>query len=173
MFIRRTKTRSAEGGKVYYSYRLVRSERSGERVRQRTLLNLGSEFAVATEHWAVLCSRIEQLLERQGVLVELDCPEEVEREAQRIAMQLVQRGAEVAAGGTDLQTVDVESLELERPRTVGVEHVGLWAMERLGLVWCLTNTLRLRVLLAVGCVALPRGCWGPFNALPDQKRAYL
>ena len=48
-------------------------------------------------------------------------------------MQLVQRGAEVAAGGTDLQTVDVESLELERPRTVGVEHVGLWAMERLGL----------------------------------------
>ena len=92
MFIRRTKTRSAEGGKVYHSYRLVRSERSGERVRQRTLLNLGSDFAVATEHWAVLCSRIEQLLERQGVLVELDCPEEVEREAQRIAMQLVQRG---------------------------------------------------------------------------------
>ena len=133
MFIRRTKTRSAEGGKVYHSYRLVRSERSGERVRQRTLLNLGSEFAVATEHWAVLCSRIEQLLERQGVLVELECPEEVEREAQRIAMQLVQRGPEVAAGGTDLQTVDVESLELERPRTVGVEYVGLWAMERLGL----------------------------------------
>ena len=133
MFIRRTKTRSAEGGKVYYSYRLVRSERSGERVRQRTLLNLGSDFAVATEHWAVLCSRIEQLLERQGVLVELDCPEEVEREAQRIAMQLVHRGPEVAAEGPDLQTVDVESLELERPRTVGVEHVGLWAMERLGL----------------------------------------
>ena len=133
MFIRRTKTRGAEGGKVYYSYRLVRSERSGERVRQRTLLNLGSDFALATEHWAVLCSRIEQLLERQEVLVELDCPEEVEREAQRIALQLVQRGAEVAAGGTDLQTVDVESLELARPRTVGVEHVGLWAMERLGL----------------------------------------
>ena len=120
MFIRRTQTRSAEGGKVYHSYRLVRSERSGERVRQRTLLNLGSDFAVATEHWAVLCSRIEQLLERQEVLVELDCPEEVEREAQRIALQLVHRGPEVAAGGTDLQTVDVESLELERPRTVGV-----------------------------------------------------
>ena len=98
MFIRRTKTRSAEARST--TPRLVRSERSGERVRQRTLLNLGSDFAVATEHWAVLCSRI-QLLERQGVLVELECPEEVEREAQRIAMQLVQRGAEVAAGGTD------------------------------------------------------------------------
>ncbi len=40
------------------------------------------------------------------------------------------------SGGTgrpDLQTVDVGSLELIRPRSVGVEHVGLWAMERLGL----------------------------------------
>ena len=70
MFIRRTKTRSPKA-KVDWC-------------------RDGSEFAVATEHWAVLCSRIEQLLERQGVLVELD-PEEVEREAQRIALQLVQR----------------------------------------------------------------------------------
>ena len=29
--------------------------------------------------------------------------------------------------------MDVGSLELIRPRSVGVEHVGLWAMERLGL----------------------------------------
>ena len=33
----------------------------------------------------------------------------------------------------DLQTVDVSSLELIRPRSVGVENVGLWAMEQLGL----------------------------------------
>ena len=26
-----------------------------------------------------------------------------------------------------------DSLELTRPRSVGVEHVGLWAMDRLGL----------------------------------------
>ena len=37
------------------------------------------------------------------------------------------------SGVPDLQTVDVGSLELIRPRSVGVEHVGLWAMERLGL----------------------------------------
>ena len=29
--------------------------------------------------------------------------------------------------------MDVDSLELVRPRTVGVEHVGLWAMDQLGL----------------------------------------
>ena len=62
MFIRRTRTRPASG-EVYYSHRLVRSERSGEKVRQRTLLNLGSDFPVERGHWAVLapasssCSR--------------------------------------------------------------------------------------------------------------------
>ena len=67
MFIRRTKTRGADRGQVYFSYRLVRSERSGERVRQRTLLNLGSDFGVTPEHWPVLCARIEQLISPQAV----------------------------------------------------------------------------------------------------------
>ena len=133
MFIRRTQTRGTDGGKSYFSYRLVRSERSGERVRQRTLLNLGSDFGVAPEHWPVLCARIEQLISPQAVLVELCCPEAVEREAQRIAMQRVSRAPAVEGGGGDVQAVDVDSLELVRPRSVGVEHVGLWAMEQAGL----------------------------------------
>ena len=133
MFIRRTRTRTGERGEVYYSHRLVRSERSGEKVRQRTLLNLGSDFPVERRHWAVLCSRIQQLLDRQAELVPLSCPEEVERHAQRIAAQLLNSAPSGGTGRPDLQTVDVGSLELIRPRSVGVEHVGLWAMERLGL----------------------------------------
>ena len=74
MWIRRTKTRSAEGGKVYHSYRLVRSERSGERVAP----SLGSDFAVATEHWAAQSDRAGA--GAAGGVVELECPEEVERE---------------------------------------------------------------------------------------------
>ena len=133
MFIRRTRTRTGDRGEVYYSHRLVRSERSGEKVRQRTLLNLGSDFPVERGHWAVLCARIQQLLDRQGELVPLSCPEEVERHAQRIAAQLLNSAPSGGTGGAELQTVDVGSLELIRPRSVGVEHVGLWAMERLGL----------------------------------------
>ena len=37
MFIRRTVTRRTEG-RIYYTHRLVRSERDGEKVRQRTVL---------------------------------------------------------------------------------------------------------------------------------------
>ena len=40
----------------------------------------------------------------------------------------------VAAAPTDLQTVDVDSLELTRPRTVGVEQLGLLAMQQLNFL---------------------------------------
>ena len=39
MFIRRTRTRTTGDGKAYFSYRLVRSRRDGDKVRQQTLLN--------------------------------------------------------------------------------------------------------------------------------------
>ena len=42
-------------------------------------------------------------------------------------------GTGVPSRGSDIQRVDVDSLELVRPRSVGVEHVGLWAMDQLGL----------------------------------------
>ena len=64
MFIRRTRTGSGAGGEVYYTHRLVRSERRGEKVRQRTLLNLGSDFPVERRHWALLRARLRQLLDR-------------------------------------------------------------------------------------------------------------
>lgn len=135
MFIRRTKTRTAEDGTRYFSHRLVRSERQGDRVRQRTLLNLGSNFPVEKRHWRLLCARVTQLVGRRETLLPLPWPDEVEAEAQRIAARLVSR-LHPAAGdgrGSNLETVDVASLEMVRPRSAGVEHVGLWAMEQLGI----------------------------------------
>ena len=135
MFIRRTRTRS--NTEHYFTFRLVRSERSGAKVRQRTLLNLGRHFDVDRSDWPVLCRRIDDLLAGQLPLPP-DCPPALESHAQRIAAQLlaherVGTRASSASRGRDLQHVDVDSLELIRPRSVGVEHVGLWAMEQLGL----------------------------------------
>ena len=56
-----------------------------------------------------------------------------------IAAQLISRQAETnidaddAASTGDQHRVDVDSLQLVRPRTVGVEHVALWAMQQVGL----------------------------------------
>ena len=48
MFVRRTKSRQTDGNS-YHTHRLVRSERDGGRVRQRTLLNLGRHFDIDRE----------------------------------------------------------------------------------------------------------------------------
>jgi uncharacterized protein YPO0396 len=144
MFIRRAKTRTTQSDTDYFSYRLVESARDGAKVRQRTLLNLGSSFLVPEADWPALCQRVESLLSKQGELVDHDLSTEAETEAQRIADQLLVRRSEAEtpsiqptqdepAKRADFHSVDVDSLELVRPRSVGVEHVGLWVIEQVGL----------------------------------------
>ena len=67
-----------------------------------------------------------------------DTPPALESHAQHIAAQLLarERVGTVSSPAThrgDIQHVDVDSLELLRPRSVGVEHLALWAMDQLGL----------------------------------------
>jgi hypothetical protein len=61
----------------------------------------------------------------------------VEREAQYIVAQLLVLQTPQATGdeakATDVQAVDVESLDMIHPRTVGVEALGVWAMEQIDL----------------------------------------
>ena len=137
MFIRRTQTSNASSGERYYTYRLVRSERVDGKVKQRTLLNLGRHFEVDAAHWSNLCARIEELLGGQSALLPVDCPASVERQAQRIVARLVACNKDTSEAATpetapagDMQTVDVDSMELVRPRTVGVEAAALWAMRQ-------------------------------------------
>ncbi len=147
MYIRRTQTRNTLSGDSYFTFRLVRSERIGGKVKQLTLLNLGLQSEVDSHHWPTLCARIEELLGGQSSLVPIDCPASLERHAQRLVAQLVARGkgastpseSDQATAGTepgshtktgDLQTVDVDSMEAVRPRSVGVEAAALWAMRQ-------------------------------------------
>jgi hypothetical protein len=143
MYVRRTQTRSTATGETYFTHRLVRSERYGKKVRAVTVLNLGRHFPVPQDHWPALCARIEELVYGQGALLPVNCPLAVEQAAQRYAALLLARQGtmqEAPAGsaeGTvsaDVQSVDVDSLELTRPRSVGVEHIALWAMQAVGFV---------------------------------------
>ena len=135
MFIRRTKTRSTATGEAYHTHRLVRSERIGDKVRQRTLLNLGRHFDIAREDWPALCQRIEALRAGQQSLY-ADVPPALDTHARHIAEQLLARDGAArreTPPGRDVQAVDVASLALVRPRSVGVEHAALWAIEQTGL----------------------------------------
>lgn len=159
MFIRQTKTRNAATGEAYVTFRLVTSERVAKQVRQRTLLNLGRHFSLPKDEWPFLCGRIEFLLSGQRELVPEPVSPAIEALAQRYAARLVVAHKPVvgknvaptdpAAGGADYQEVDVNSLEQIRPRSVGVEHVGLEALSLLGLP---------EILESVGLNGIQRNC---------------
>lgn len=137
MFIRRTQTRSLSSGQTYFTHRLVRSHRLSGKVRQQTLLNLGRHFSVPREDWPLLCRRLDQILTGQLPLLPV-ASTLLEEEAQGMAARLLEGEADVTGLGGEassehLQTVEVDSVELTRPRSVGVEQVGCWALEQLGL----------------------------------------
>ena len=120
MFIRRTQTRSTPSGQTYFTHRLVRSHRLSGKVRQQTLLNLGRHFSIPRHDWPLLCRRLDEILSGQLPLIQ-EGSAPLEEEAQR---NLAGRDRRV-----DLQTVAVDSVGT-RPRSVGVEQVGRWALER-------------------------------------------
>ena len=137
MYIRRTTIKSRQTGEPYYTYRLVESIREGKQVRQRTLLNLGRHFEVPREQWGALVQRIEHLVGGQQDLMPAYLDARWEEAAQRYAAQLIRIQANVdesgSGTGADYHTVDVDSLELLRPRSVAIEHVALAALRQVGL----------------------------------------
>ena len=130
MFIRRTPTRCNADGVAYHTFRLVESRREGARVRLSTLLNLGSAFDLPEPLWPDLCVRLVQLLGQRDDLLAANVPEAVETLAQTLAARLIASRAEPVPE-CEFVEVDVASLELTRPRSVGVEQVGLHALAQL------------------------------------------
>ena len=174
MYIRRVTTRRTTSGETYHSYRLVESRREGGRVRQVALLNLGRHFDLPETLWPVLCVRLGQLLGNQSDLVAVDLPEAVETHAQALAARFVAR-APAEVGTVEFVEVDVASLELVQPRSVGVEHVGLHALAQLELAPLLeslgVNAVTRTMILAqiVGRMAAPGSELATWNWLSERS----
>jgi hypothetical protein len=152
MFVRKTATRIKSDNEAYFTHRLVASERIGDKVRQITLLNLGRHFELPRSDWPRLCARIEALLAGQaGMLAE---SETIETLAQRYATLLItaqpassppaaepqppaarapSAAPPAASADPTFMEVDIASLQLTRPRSVGVEAAALAAMDWLGI----------------------------------------
>ena len=125
--------KSRKDGGQYYTYRLVRSERIGKKVRQNTLLNLGTSFSLPREQWPELVSRIQSVIDGQIEIVKT--PQVIEELAQNYAAQIIQSRSESKADNEqlDYREVDIDSLEMVRPRSVSCEHVALEAFKTLKL----------------------------------------
>jgi hypothetical protein len=150
MFIRKTATRNKSTREPYFTFRLVASRRTGQQVRQITLLNLGRQFDLPPGDWPRLCGRIDALLAGQPCL--LAEPQAIETLAQRYAARLLAAQPDAApepvpppppaspapVAGTATPEplyaeVDIASLQLTRPRSAGIEAAGLAAIGWLGI----------------------------------------
>ena len=142
MYIRRTKTKNLDDGGAYYTYRIVESVRLGKQVKQRTLLNLGKDFAIDSEHWPLLTARIKQLLEdsepHQQELFHVadDLTQLLEASAQRYSALIIAKLAQavdVESPETDYHSVDINHVEALQARSIGVESLAWHALQQLQL----------------------------------------
>jgi transposase len=142
MYIRKTKTKNLDDGGAYYTYRIVESVRLGKQVKQRTLLNLGKDFAIDCEYWPLLTARIEQLLEgsepHQQELFHLadDLSQLLEASAQRYSALIVAKLAQAVDAKSpepDYHRVDINHVEALQARSIGVETLAWHAMMQLQL----------------------------------------
>ena len=142
MYIRRTKTKTAGHGEDSYTYRIVESVRVGTQIKQRTLLNLGKDFAIDPAHWPLLAARIEQLLQgSEPYQVELfaladDAGQLLEAAAERYSDLIIAKLAQPVAMATseqDYHSVDINHIEATQARSIGVETLALHAVMQLQL----------------------------------------
>ena len=137
MYIRKTTTKKAPDGAHYATFRIVASERVMGKVKQRTLLTIGSGFDLDESLWGQLAKRIDDII--AGRLSLLPPNQEIEKFAQEFAARIIaERSVAVTKTEENIEEerykeVDITTLELLQPRSVGVEHLALHASQMLQL----------------------------------------
>jgi hypothetical protein len=161
MFIKKIDKSNPKKGKVYFTYRLCESYRIDNKVRHRSILNLGKLEDVPQEHHKMLCDRIEQKLKGVNLLF-VNIPDAVEKNAEHFYRRILQKNLlddpvsetapEKEEYTPDLQRVDIKSLENEDSRTFGCEWLSRQIADSCGLtefLSCLTKNERTsRLMLA-------------------------
>ena len=139
MFIRKVIHTDTKNHREYHTFKLLESLRTERGPRQRMVLNLGTDFSLAEDHWKDLANRIEEIVTRQQPLFTYGV--EVERLAELYARKIIAYHGEatVRRSAPDYQRVDIDSLDHEQPRSVGAEHVVYETMKTLRLDELLTD----------------------------------
>ncbi|MDR2764528.1 MAG: hypothetical protein LBB90_05800, partial [Tannerella sp.] len=159
MFIKKIDKSNPKKGKVYFTYRLCESYRIDNKVRHRSILNLGKLEDVPPEYHKLLCDRIEQKLKGINLLF-TNIPDVVEKNAEyyyrRILREKLPDTPDAAATPEKegykpvIQSVDVKSIENEDSRTFGCEWLCKQMADRCGLsafLSCLTDNHRMSDLM--------------------------
>ncbi len=100
--------------------------------RQQLVLNLGN-LKLDPSQYQVFARRIDDILTGQKSLVELDKP--LERSAREAARKILKKQSEQLEEkqASVFQTVEVNSLEIESPRSLGPEYLCHSVWKELGM----------------------------------------
>ena len=136
MFIRKTTHTDKGNKKEYHTFKLIESVRTERGPRQRMLLNLGTGFNLPEERWKDLANRIEAIVTGQEPLWVTSA--EVETLAIRYARKVIDyqgkpEKGEGESSDPDYHRVDIDTIDNERSRSVGAEHVVYETIKSLGL----------------------------------------
>jgi len=128
MYIIKTVSKSKKDGtKKYYTFRLMESQRIGNKVKKITLLNLGSNFNVDQNHWADFSKRVENIINKTPSLFEFD--KVLESLAQQYAARLIllkskkQPVDNKEDKNGKYKEIDTTSVDNSDSKDIGCEHV--------------------------------------------------
>ena len=135
MYIIKTVSKSKKDGtKKYYTFRLMESQRIGNKVKKITLLNLGSDFNVEQKYWAEFSKRIEDIINKTPSLFEFN--KDLESLAQQYAARLILLKAKkqpLSNKDDKYKEIDTTSVDNSDSRDIGCEHIIYETIKELGL----------------------------------------
>lgn len=135
MFIRKKEKIAPNTLKRYFSYQLVESIRTNRGPRQNILLTIGHDFDLSDEERKTLANRIDEIV--SGIKSLFTYPSHIESLAQNFSKQLIQKQSlpclqdSLKQAVDDYHHVNVNSLENENSRDIGVEHICLETFKKL------------------------------------------
>jgi transposase len=121
MYIRTVYKKNKDGSAKYECHQLVESNRTEKGVRQRLLLSLG-RLSIDKEKHHALSKRIEAIIQGQETFIKAE--PEIERLAQRIAQQFIEKQV-IETAPNQFESVDIRTLQNHRVRHIGGEYLGL------------------------------------------------
>jgi hypothetical protein len=141
MYIRSVTKKNTGLDKTYHYFRLVHGYKIGSKVRQQTLLNLGSLEECPVEKHKSLADRIEMILTGASSMFD-QIDDSIESLAQHYASQIQSKGLFIskkrkASIGKEpeetYQEVNLETVEQTESREMGAEWLCKQAFDKLGL----------------------------------------
>jgi len=133
VFVKKVRKQNGVTKKDYEYLHLVESVRTEKGPRQRLILNLG-KLDILPSQYQAFAKRVEDLLTGQRSIVGLD--QSLEKSARGVARKIFKKQSESLSETTecDFESVDVNSFEIESPRSLGPEYMchSVWKDLRMG-----------------------------------------